>query len=564
MTPSAGSLIVTALAVAFLLALVPRLVSLIRVTLGVKREVRARRAAREPDLTSARAYHDLLPARERTGAIDHRTWRDLDMDDVFCRLDFTVSEPGRQYLYHTVRAPSSDRDPLARLDRAVRQLDQDDASAERVRAALGRLQDPRATRLVNLVFEDLPERPRLWLLFPVLTTAAVTCLALAPFRASAIVWWIGVSAVNLLVQVLYKPGVRQFVPAMHEVPAFVRAASELGAVRGEGLAEERRLLGEGARELRSLLRATRWLMFEPGQVNDVLASLYEYVNLLFLLDVNAFVFSVESLRASRDRLRGMFEALGFIDAAQAVAAWRRTLGQWCLPEFTDPRKALHVEGVVHPLVTDAVPNSLAIDGSSVLISGSNMAGKTTFVRALGVNAVLAQTLATVCATAWKAPFLRVRSCIGRADSVVEGKSYYLAEVEAVLALIQSKDEAEQHLFLLDETFRGTNTTERVAAAFAVLKYLDRGLDIVVVATHDLEVLDLLNGEYAPHHFREQIVHDELTFDYQIQPGPSSTRNAIALLKFMHYPDGLVGDAVANLDWQERRGAPRRSERADAD
>jgi DNA mismatch repair ATPase MutS len=180
------------------------------------------------------------------------------------------------------------------------------------------------------------------------------------------------------------------------------------------------------------------------------------------------------------------------------------------------------------------------------------------VRALGVNAVLAQTLNTACASRWSAPLLRVRTFIGRADSIVEGKSYYLAEAEAVLSLIRAKEDGRQHLFLLDEIFRGTNTTERIAAAAAVLAHLNRGDDLVVVATHDLEVLDLLGGTFAPHHFTEQIDESGLTFDYRIRPGPSSTRNAIALLKFMSYPDSVVSDAVANLDWQGTGAAMTRS------
>ena len=550
-------------AAAAVMVMLPRFVSLLRVTLRIKREERALRTAREPNLTSARAYHELLSERERAGALDDRTWRDLDMDDVLSSLDFTVSEPGRQYLYHLLRTPRMDGDAMVRLDRVVRQLEETEGAGERLRQPLRDLADPRAARLVNLIFDDLPARPRIWLAFPVLTTAAVTCLALVPIHPVMAMWWVGVCFVNLLVQVTYKPNVKQFVPALHEVPAFLATAGALAGVNVDELNPERRVLRDGARDLHSMGSATRWLMFEPSEAGEFVGSAYEWVNLLFLLDVNAFVFSVESLRASRDRLRAMWQALGFIDAVQAVADWRRTLAHWCVPQFTEPRKALHVEAVVHPLVADAVPNALAIDGTSVLISGSNMAGKTTFVRALGVNAVLAQTLATACATRWESPFLRVRSCIGRADSVLEGKSYYLAEVEAVLALIRAKGDGEQHLFLLDETFRGTNTTERVAAAFAVLRHLDRGLDIVVVATHDLEVLDLLDGEYAPHHFREQIVNDELTFDYLIRPGPSSTRNAIALLRFMDYPAGLIGDAIASLDWQERRRARRDPERGAA-
>ena len=201
----------------------------------------------------------------------------------------------------------------------------------------------------------------------------------------------------------------------------------------------------------------------------------------------------------------MFEALGYLDSAQSLAAWRSTLPNWCVPTFTAARKAIRVEQLEHPLLADAVPNSVELDGQSLLITGSNMSGKTTFVRTLGVNAVLAQTLYTVCATSWRAPMLGVRTSIGRADSLVEGKSYYLAEVESVLALVRAKDDARQHLFLLDEVFRGTNTTERVAAACAVLSHLNQGDDLVVAATHDLELLGLLSGDFAMHHFREQVV-----------------------------------------------------------
>jgi DNA mismatch repair ATPase MutS len=102
---------------------------------------------------------------------------------------------------------------------------------------------------------------------------------------------------------------------------------------------------------------------------------------------------------------------------------------------------------------------------------------------------------------------------------VEGKSHYLAEIESVLALVHAKGDGRQNLFLLDELFRGTNTTERIAAG------------------------------YAAHHFREQVTDDTLSFDFLLQSGPSSTRNAIALLKLMHYPEDVVPDALAAIDWQ---------------
>jgi MutS domain V len=549
---SPGQMVLVAVAVGLVIALAPRIYRWVRFGLGVTGHERRRRATRDPNMETARAYHDALPTDERAGAIDDRTWRDLDLDDVFAALDHTESEPGRQYLYHLLRTPRGSDDALHRLDAAARWFADAGPITDRVRGALGRLRDPRAGWLHRLCLRELPARPRFWWAFPVLTGASVACLAMIGLKPGVVLVWIAICALNVVVQLVSKPWMAAYVGAIHEVPALLRTAATLGALDLGTLSPQGRVLAEGAAALRSLRRATRWLMFEPGQSNDVVAGLYEYVNMLFLLDVNAFVFSVRTLEASRARMRAVFDAIGFIDAAQSLAAWRATLDRWCNPAFTAPRKAMQIEGMIHPLVPGAVSNSLAMDGASVLVTGSNMAGKTTFVRALGVNAVLAQTLGTACAMAWASPVLRVRTSIGRDDSLIEGKSYYLAEVESVLSLIRARADGHQHLFLLDETFRGTNTTERVAAAYAVLRYLNQGLDLVVVATHDLEVIDLLGDAYAPHHFREQIVDEELTFDYLLRPGPSSTRNAIALLRFMRYPEEVLADAEANIDWPARR------------
>ncbi|MHB8838349.1 MAG: MutS-related protein [Gemmatimonadaceae bacterium] len=536
-----------------LLLLLPRFFSRTKDALQVVRGLHALRPSRHVDMALMAAYHVRFPAEPGTEALDDRTWRDLDLDQVFLSLDYTASEPGRQYLYHCLRSPHFSIDPLARLDRAARHLAADDAMATRARIALSELSDRRAAHLEDLLFGELPHRPRFWWLFPLLTAAAVTCLALIAIWPQAALVWLGLCVVNVGVQIFFKPTVKRFIPALHELPAFLRASRTLGTLSIPPLADESSVLREGAQSFGPLRLASRWLMFEPEQSNELAGSFYEYANLLFLLDVNAFVFSTETLRNARATARGMFTALGYIDVAQSVAAWRGTLSQWTTPEFTPVRKALHVEAVSHPLIPDAVANSLDADGASVLITGSNMSGKTTFVRTLGVNAVLAQTLNTVCASKWSGPMLRVRTSIQRADNLIAGKSYYLSEVESVLTLVRAKESGEQHLFLLDEIFRGTNTTERVAAAYAVLAHLNAGHDLAVAATHDIELLELLKGTYAMHHFREQVANDGLTFDYLIQPGVSSTRNAIALLKAMRYPDSLVADALATVEWQRERG-----------
>jgi DNA mismatch repair ATPase MutS len=340
---------------------------------------------------------------------------------------------------------------------------------------------------------------------------------------------------------------------LHELPALLRVARILGAVQADEVQSEAHALRNASAELGALRIATRWLMYEPSQASDIQATIYEYVNLLFLLDVNAFVFATNSLRESRKIAQEALHALAYMDVAQSIASWRKSLHYWATPTFLPTQKSLAVDGLYHPLLGAPVANDLVVDGHSVLITGSNMSGKTTFVRTLGVNAVLAQTLHTVCARNWRAPMLLVRTSIGREDSLQDGKSYYLAEVETVLELVRASESGRQHLFLLDELFRGTNTVERVAGAYAVLSYLNRGADLVVAATHDVELLDMLRGGYEMHHFREEVVDEGLTFDYRMRPGPSSTRNAIALLRVLKYPASLVDSALAVV---EQRGQTR--------
>lgn len=539
MNPALFVLLIAA-AVAALLFGSPQFRANVAIWLRFKEEERQNRQSRRESRRHLDTYHRALGAND--ASIDDRTWADLDLNEVFAELDHTMGRPGQQYLRHMMRTP---QDPAAmdKLNHSIAQLSADPKSADEIRRALSGVDDPRASFLVDLIFGELPDRPVLWWTFPILTLAAIGFMVGAFYEPRALFGLVAVSAINICLQLLYRPRVEALLPAIHEIPAFLKAARTLGALRMNVMTDTRELLATGFSELFVLRRATSWLRFEPSQSNnEIAASLYSYVNLVLLIDVNAFVFTINSAKRARPTLQRVFRAMGYIDAVQSIAQWRSALPHWCVPEFTSESKSVMLAGVIHPLVADAVLNDLPINNSSVLITGSNMSGKTTFVRALGINAILAQTMSTALATRWSAPFLQVSSSIGRTDSVLEGKSYYFAEVEAIRTLVEKKGDGRLHLFLIDELFRGTNTAERVAGAYGVLEYLNRGNDMVIVATHDTELLDLLGNSYAPHHFREEVSTDGLSFDYIMRDGQATTRNAIALLEVMKYPAEIVDNA----------------------
>ena len=512
---------------------------------------------REYDMIAAARY--FRQHESERPALPDRAWADLDLDLVFQRIDRTTSWPGQHLLYARLRREDYTFDDLRRFDESVSRLADDQQLRTRIRDAVRPLNHHRASRLPALFGGAIPALPWAARLTPVLTLVSVGMVVATKQHPAMILGLLASTVVNIVVRVVLQGRIDPFLPALRSLRPMLSAARKLSDINVPGLATHAAALRADVSRLAWIGRATRWLAFEPGP--DAAGFIYTLINLVLLLDVSAFAWSVEAIRDHRATIRKMYEALGELDVAVSVAILRAEPRPWCRPVFrSDRHRALDVTAVTHPVLDDPVPNSLLLDGRNILLTGSNMSGKSTFVRTLGVNAVLAQTIHTVFADEWRAPRLAVRTSIGRADSLLEGKSYYRAEVDAVGALFTAPTD-HQRLILIDELFRGTNSIERVAAARAVLAELDRGDSVVIVATHDVELLELLPS-FGSWHFREDVTDGVLTFDYRLRSGACSTRNALAILELAGYPASVVADARATaaeleqrvmVDGQARRG-----------
>ena len=152
-----------------------------------------------------------------------------------------------------------------------------------------------------------------------------------------------------------------------------------------------------------------------------------------------------------------------------------------------------------------------------------------------MNVLLGQSIATCPAKVYRGCPLRLMTSIGRADNIIEGRSYYLEEALSVLRIVEKVNEEMTTLVIFDELYRGTNSEERIFAARRVLEYLVRRNALVLTATHDLELTSLLEAEYTSFHFSERVGELGLEFDYKLKEGPATTKNAIALLRHLGYP-----------------------------
>jgi DNA mismatch repair ATPase MutS len=225
----------------------------------------------------------------------------------------------------------------------------------------------------------------------------------------------------------------------------------------------------------------------------------------------------------------------------------------CNPTIVQTKR-LSLENAYHPLVENYVVNSFQTGGESALITGSNMAGKTTFIRTIGINVILSRTLWLCHADKAIVPIINVSSSISNTDFLEEGKSYYFSELEYINKFLHLSQTEEHYLFLIDEIFRGTNTVERIGGAAAVLQVL-AVKDVVLVTTHDIELERFLYERYEMWHFQET-GKKEVPFDYKIRPGVCRTKNAIKLMKDMGYPDYIINRAKAIAsEMEEQYAAP---------
>ncbi|MDI3286462.1 MutS family DNA mismatch repair protein [Polyangium sp. 15x6] len=306
------------------------------------------------------------------------------------------------------------------------------------------------------------------------------------------------------------------------------------------------LLGgdDGASACRELATFERVLGFVELRHSGLAHML---LNVFLLWDVFCIV-ALERFRLRAGRhVRGWFTALGEIEALASLGAFAYEHPTFAFPVVEEGPPCFVAERLGHPLIParSRCDNDLAIDGPGrgMLVTGSNMSGKSTWLRSMGLAAVLAQAGAPVCARSLRMTPLSVRTSMRISDSLEQGVSHFYAELEKLKSVVDAADHGEPVFFLLDEVLHGTNSRERhIGARAVVVHLLDKGA-IGAVTSHDLALADLeaqTGGRVENVHFEEHVEDGKMTFDYVLRPGVVSTTNALRLMR-------LVGINVALPD-----------------
>ncbi|GAC1566265.1 MAG: MutS family DNA mismatch repair protein [Ktedonobacteraceae bacterium] len=247
-----------------------------------------------------------------------------------------------------------------------------------------------------------------------------------------------------------------------------------------------------------------------------------------------------------------------LEALHSLATFAYLNPEYTLPEVTasqerDEQPVFHACGLGHPLIPreQKVVNDFSIrkTGEIAIITGSNMSGKSTFLRTLGINLCLAYAGCPVNADAFHTSLFRLFTCIKISDSVTDGYSYFYAEVRRLKAMLTAIESGEQQqemplFFLIDEIFKGTNNRERLIGSEAYISTLAERHCLGVISTHDLELVKLANWmpTIKNYHFREDVIDGHMVFDYTLREGPCPTTNALKIMQMEGLPIHLnTGD-----------------------
>ncbi len=476
--------------------------------------------------------------------ISDKTYNDLDLDEVFMLADRTVSKVGQQFLYNTFRTIPNNGNRSERFEALIKIFQENDGLKQTVLNELYRLRQPEAYYIAALFQEAQIQKPKWFWVVPVLSGLSFLTVLLSVFYPQLLILLVFLLAGNFVIHYWNKNNLFQYTATIPQLLLLHQVAKNI--FKTNAFSSPSHKLKPAIACMDKLSRKMSFFKFEAkmqGDMAQAVEFIVELIKAIFLIEPIVLFHVLKKLENHRSQLQELFTFVGEIDTVLAIHAFRTGLPYFCCPEFSNAGdKHLNASEIYHPLIPQAVPNSINLENRSALLTGSNMSGKTTFIRTIGINAILAQTLGVCCAREFKIPRLNIHSAIRISDDLLSEKSYYFEEVNSIKQMLDASQATTPNLFLLDELFKGTNTVERVAAGTAVLKYLNQKANFVFISTHDLELTDYLKETYNLYHFTETVENGSILFDYKLKTGNLKTTNAIRILELNNYPEEVIEEA----------------------
>ena len=490
--------------------------------------------------------------------IDDITWNDLDMERVFIRINQTVSSPGEEILYDMLRTPLFSESDIQKREALIRFFSEHENERETLQLLLSQVGKTRHGSLSGTIL-SLEDAPRVstrihWIMLTFLL-ASLVLIPFYPLQGFALFLVMAMVNISLYYAGKDRKLIEIYLDCFASLLRMLATADRMADIQWPETAEQIESIREARKSFGSLRKRAVFLTSKNEGSGDPLQLFLDYIRMVFHIDIFFYNSILKEVQTKAPIIMRLVENMGILDAAVSVASFRETLPLFCRPEFvpyTGGSAFMETEDLYHPLIAEAVANSVRLEGGT-LVTGSNASGKSTFLKNLAINAILAQTVVTCTCSAYRAPFLKVMTSMALRDNLYGGDSYFIVEIKSLKRILDESIKKEPLLCIIDEVLRGTNTIERIAASSRILGELSRPWVLPVAATHDIELSYILERLYHNYHFEEEIREHQVVFNYLLQRGRATTRNAIRLLDMLGYDENIVSGARDAAESFERTG-----------
>lgn len=467
-------------------------------------------------------------------SLDSLTWGDLELSEFLIKTQAFYSSLGAGHIYEAFHYPV------------------DKKTLEWRKNLIAMKEDDRETSIKHLYYLGKEEGTNLhffirnagdfflpfWLIQGLYYLMVLTIISMPFTRAWGLILAGGLIIINSLI---YTSSLEKLRHELFNVDYFQRALKRARLLEKE-LSDDLNWYKSELKEKLGVFKGIRVSpMQETGQSVEFQAF-KDIFNIFFLKSLRQYARIGHRVKKNKKEASRLIELLGELELALYMKALIANKPM-CQVEF-DNHRTLSFKGLYHPVLNNPVAYSRQ-ESKRLLVTGSNASGKSTFMKSMAISSLFGQVVGYAFAEGFSLSPGRIYTSMALRDSLEKEESYFVTEIKSLRRIVEATEEGFTYCFI-DEILRGTNTIERIAASSSVLDQLAESDSCIYVATHDIELTELLNN-YENVHFREHYKGDDIVFDYKLLEGPSDSTNAILLLGIMGFNQEIIQEAQAKVD-----------------